>query len=64
MSKSSAIIGDVVAPIILMVFVGYHVGKYLDKMAASISMGLLIGFVVAVFNVWKVFKKMRRDHEY
>jgi F0F1-type ATP synthase assembly protein I len=46
-----------------MVFVGYHVGKHLDKMAASISVGLFIGFVVAVFNIWKEFKKMRRDDE-
>lgn len=61
MNKVSATIGDVVAPILFMLFVGYHVGKYLDKMALSILSGLLIGFLVAVFNVWKGFKKMRRD---
>lgn len=63
MRKTSAMIGDVVAPILFMVFIGYHVGKQLDKMAVSISVGLFIGFVVAVFNIWKEFKKMRRDHE-
>lgn len=63
MTKTSAMMGDVVAPILFMVFIGYHVGKHFDKMVISISMGLFIGFVVAVFNVWKEFKKMKRDHE-
>ncbi len=61
MNKTSAMIGDVVSPVLFMVFVGYHVGKHLDKMAISISVGLFIGFIVAVFNVWKEFKKMKRD---
>jgi F0F1-type ATP synthase assembly protein I len=61
MNKTSAMIGDVVAPVLFMVFIGYHVGKHSDRMAISISMGLFIGFIVAVFNVWKEFKKMKRD---
>lgn len=63
MNKLSTAIGDIVAPVIFMLFVGYHLGKYLDKLAISLAAGLLIGFIVALFNVWKLMKKMRQNDE-
>ncbi len=59
----AAHIGDVVAPIIFMVFIGYQVGQYFDKMMLSILVSLVIGFVVAIFNVWKLMKRMGSGDE-
>jgi len=39
------------------------VGQYLDKLAISMAIGLLVGFIVALFNVWKLMKKLRRNDE-
>lgn len=63
MNKLSTAVGDIVAPIIFMLFVGYQIGAYLDKRAISIAIGLLMGFIVALFNVWKLMKKLRRNDE-
>ncbi|MBH1989711.1 MAG: AtpZ/AtpI family protein [Alphaproteobacteria bacterium] len=63
MNKLSTAVGDIVAPIVFMVFVGYQVGQYLDKLAISMAIGLLVGFIVALFNVWKLMKKLRRNDE-
>ena len=63
MNKFPTAVGDIVAPIVFMLFVGYQAGKYLDKLAISMAIGLLLGFVVAMFNVWKLMKKLRRDDE-
>lgn len=63
MNKFRTAVGDIAAPIVFMLFVGYQVGKYLDKLAISLAIGLLIGFVVAMFNVWKLMKKLRRNDE-
>lgn len=63
MSKFSAAAGDVLAPILFMIFVGYQAGKYFDKIGLSIAIGLLIGFVVAMYNVWKLMKKLGRNDE-
>lgn len=63
MNKLSTAVGDIVAPIVFMLFVGYQVGVYLDKLAASLAIGLLIGFIVAMVNVWKLMKKLRRNDE-
>ena len=63
MNKFSTAVGDIVAPIVFMMFVGYQVGNYLDKLGISLAIGLLIGFIVAMVNVWKLMKKLRRDDE-
>lgn len=58
MQKSFIAIGEVVAPIVFMVFIGYQVGNYTDKMALSIIVGIIIGFIVAMFNIWKLMKRL------
>lgn len=63
MNKLSTAVGDIVAPIVFMLFVGYQIGLYLDKLAISLTLGLLIGFIVAMVNVWKLMKKLRRNDE-
>ncbi len=63
MSKFPAAAGDILAPLLFMIFVGYQAGKYFDKMGVCITIGLLIGFVVALFNVWKLMKKLGRNDE-
>jgi F0F1-type ATP synthase assembly protein I len=63
MNKVSTAVGDIVAPIVFMLFVGYQVGLYLDKLAISLAIGLLIGFIVAMVNIWKLMKKLRRNDE-
>jgi F0F1-type ATP synthase assembly protein I len=59
----SSAVGDIVAPIVFMLFVGYQVGKYLENLAISMAIGVLVGFIVALFNVWKLMKKLRRNDE-
>jgi Mn2+/Fe2+ NRAMP family transporter len=62
-TKFPAAVGDILAPILFMIFVGYQAGKYFDKMGGCIAAGLLIGFVVAMFNMWKLMKKLGRNDE-
>lgn len=63
MTKFPAAVGDILAPILFMIFVGYQAGKYFDKMGVCIATGLLTGFVVAMFNIWKLMKKLGRNDE-
>ncbi|MCP5322732.1 MAG: hypothetical protein H6492_01835 [Candidatus Paracaedibacteraceae bacterium] len=58
MDKFTFLIGDFIGPIVFMLFVGYQIGKYSEKMALSIVVCVLIGFVVALLNVWKIMKKI------
>lgn len=58
MDKFTFLIGDFIGPVVFMLFVGYQIGKYSEKMALSIVVCVLIGFVVALLNVWKIMKKI------
>jgi len=63
MHKFSAAIGEVVSPIVLMVFIGYCIGQYSGRMVLSIIVCILLGFIVAVVNVWKIMKKLSRGDD-
>jgi predicted membrane protein len=63
MHKFSITIGEIVAPVVFMVFIGYHAGKYWDQMVVFLTSSLIIGFIVALFNIWKLMKKLGRKDE-
>lgn len=63
MNKFSGAIGDFVAPIIFMGFVGYVIGKYSGRMALSIVICVLLGFMAALVNMWKLMKKLGHNDD-
>lgn len=63
MYKFTSLIGDFVGPVVFMLFVGYQTGKYSGKMVLSIIVCIVIGFVVALLNVWKTMKKLGRKND-
>jgi F0F1-type ATP synthase assembly protein I len=63
MQKSFVTVGEIVAPIVFMMFIGYQLGKYIDQMVVSIVICMIVGFIVAVFNVWKLMKRLEDRDE-
>lgn len=63
MRKFPEVVGDIVAPILFMIFVGYQAGKYFDNIGVGMASGIIVGFLVAMFNIWKLMKKLRQNDE-
>jgi len=57
--KSAAI--DMVAPIILMLFLGYTAGKYFDRMALCIISSFILGCLSSGLTVWKMMAKAKKN---
>lgn len=63
MLKMGDMLGEVVAPILFMVLVGYFVGDYIGSRALSILGALILGFCVSLYNVWKRLKQLERKKD-
>jgi F0F1-type ATP synthase assembly protein I len=49
-----AVSGAMIGPLVVMGFIGYHLGTYLNQKAITIAICLLIGFIVACVDIWKL----------
>lgn len=63
MPKLQTAIGDIVAPIVFMLFIGYQIGRYSGKLALSIIVCFILGFIAAMLNIWKLMKKLGRKDD-
>lgn len=58
MHKFSSVLGEFVGPIIFMGLCGYGITHLTSWKVLPLIICLILGFVVGVFNVWRVMKRI------
>lgn len=61
MYRFSSVLGEFVGPIIFMGLCGYVITQLSSFKVAPIIICLILGFVVGLFNVWRLMKRMGSD---
>lgn len=56
--RFTSVLGEFVGPIIFMVFVGYVLTRTTELKVIPLIGCLILGFVVGVFNVWRLMKRI------
>lgn len=54
------VVGTMMMPVILGVFIGYYIDKWLGKQSMFTILGLSLGIITVIYNFYKLTKKNGR----